>query len=580
MDPAENLTIDSDNVRTVLVADDDSVNRMILEGMLVDSGYKVILAKNGQEAIQQYYDHSPHAVLMDIIMPVMDGFEATLTIKKLAADSHVPVIFLTAVTDEDELARCVTVGGDDFLIKPYSRTILLAKLEAQIRASTLYSTIKEQRDEIDLHNEFMLREQKVAKKIFSKVVHQGCLDLSIFKYELSPLSVFNGDLLLAARTPSGGINVLLGDATGHGLPAAIGAVPVSDIFYDMTATGASIADIVQEVNLKLKNILPPEFFFCASVLNISNDFRLLSIWHGGLPDVLIYSQDEKRVTRTIKSGNFPLGVVSNKRLKTDLEVVELKKGDRILVYSDGIIEARNLSYEMFGTERLLSCLEQMESPERVFETIIGRVRDFRGSQTQSDDLTLVEINADPDLVPPVQEIETKLPALSNPDQWNIALKLEPRDMRATNPVSLLTRFANQVEGLIRHKENLYIILSELYNNALDHGVLGLNSDIKTEQDGFSKYLALRQERLNKLETGTIFLKVEHRLDGSDGELIVYVKDSGQGFDYQAGKTPGDNHYAGRGLALVDSLCTSLSFFGNGNEVTAVYRWKRHGIETE
>ena len=218
--------------KIALVVDDDAVNRMILEGMLTDSGYEVVLAENGQQAIKQYLDHQPNVILMDIMMPVLNGYEATVKIRELAGESFVPIIFLTAVTEEDELARCVRVGGDDFLTKPYSRIILMAKVEALTRMSTLYSTIKKQRDEIDLHNEHMLREQKVAKKIFSKVVHEGCLDLPNIKYMLSPLSVFNGDLLLAARTPSGGMNILLGDATGHGLPAAIGAVPISDIFYD------------------------------------------------------------------------------------------------------------------------------------------------------------------------------------------------------------------------------------------------------------------------------------------------------------------------------------------------------------
>ena len=193
--------------RLALVVDDDAVNRMILEGMLSDSGYDVILAENGQEAVQQYLDHRPNVILMDIMMPVLNGYEATARIKELAGDWFVPIIFLTAVTEEDELAKCVKVGGDDFLTKPYSRVILMAKAEAMTRMSLLYTTIKKQHDEIDLHNDRMLREQKVAKKIFSKVVHEGCLDLPNIKYMLSPLSIFNGDLLLAARTSSGGMNL-------------------------------------------------------------------------------------------------------------------------------------------------------------------------------------------------------------------------------------------------------------------------------------------------------------------------------------------------------------------------------------
>ena len=78
--------------KTALVVDDDAVNRMILEGMLVDSGYEVTLAENGQEAIQQYVNCQPDVVLLDILMPVMDGYQAATRIKELAGEDFVPII--------------------------------------------------------------------------------------------------------------------------------------------------------------------------------------------------------------------------------------------------------------------------------------------------------------------------------------------------------------------------------------------------------------------------------------------------------------------------------------------------------
>src|SRR5690606_40932182 len=84
------------------------------------------------------------------------------------------------------------------------------------------------------HNEHLLREQHVAKAVFDKVAHSGCLDAPNIRYMQSPYALFNGDLLLAAYKPSGGMHVMLGDFTGHGLPAAIGAMPLAELFYGMT----------------------------------------------------------------------------------------------------------------------------------------------------------------------------------------------------------------------------------------------------------------------------------------------------------------------------------------------------------
>jgi len=565
------------STQMALVVDDDAVNRLILEGMLSDSGYEVITAKNGQEAIKQYVDHQPDVILMDIMMPVLDGYQATQQIKALAGERFVPIIFLTAVTDEDELARCVKVGGDDFLTKPYSKIIIMAKVEALTRMSDLYATTKRQRDEIDIYNEQLLVEQKVAKKIYSRVVHEGCLDTPNLKYILSPLSVFNGDLLLAAHTPSGGLNILLGDATGHGLPAAIGAVPVSDLFYELTENGATVDEIVLEINSKLKNILPPEFFFCACVCNFSKDYRLFTMWHGGLPDVLIYSGKKKKLKHTVRSNNFPLGVVNNDRLKTDVHIFDLNKGDRVYLYSDGITEAKNQAREEFGEERLLRCFEKGNSADGLFESILETINEFRGDEEQSDDLTLLEINADPSLLSnEIFDNSASTATLPYPSNWNMNMMLTKRDFIETNPVSILTKFTTQVDGLMQHRENIFIVLSELYNNALDHGVLGLDSKLKSEPDGFLTYLNLRQERLAALEGGYISISLEHKMDVNQGELVINIADSGSGFDHQKQVLSMNKSKAraGRGVSLASSLCKELVYLGNGNKVRATYQWKK------
>ena len=563
--------------KLVLIVDDDAVNRMILEGMLEAGGYAVVTAADGQQAIQQYIEHQPQVILMDIIMPVLDGFQATIRIKELAGDSFVPIIFLTAVSSEEELAKCVRMGGDDFLTKPYSKVILMAKVEALVRMSQLYATIRQQRDEIDIHNSQMLAEQKVAKKIFSKVVHEGCLHTPNIKYLLSPLSIFNGDLLLAARTPSGGLNILLGDATGHGLPAAIGAVPVSDLFYELTDNGATVDEIVLAINAKLKNILPPEFFFCACVLNLSNDSRLLTLWHGGLPDVLIYSGKNRKLRYAVRSTNFPLGVVSNRQLKTRLHVFDLEAGDRVYLYSDGIIEARNMQNEQFSSERLQTCFERGKTGEQMFDHILQSVKDFCAEQVQSDDLTLLELTANAELIEHTEEQGSlKIESLPYPETWSISMTLSQEDFLHANPVSILTRFASQVEGLNAHRENIFVLLSELYNNALDHGVLELDSTIKSGPDGFIKYLELRQQRLLALDAAEITINVENRILPDSGELHISVIDSGRGFDYtQTNKQLALNQsFSGRGLPLLRTLCRELKYLGKGNHVTAIYEWKR------
>ena len=129
----EILPIESDGPIKVLLVDDDRINRVLLNAILKREGYTVLEANDGQEAVDIFDNEKPDLVLMDVMMPVMDGYEATKLIKSRGVDRFVPVIFLTAVTDEKALAKCVECGGDDFLVKPYNRVILKAKIDAMLR---------------------------------------------------------------------------------------------------------------------------------------------------------------------------------------------------------------------------------------------------------------------------------------------------------------------------------------------------------------------------------------------------------------------------------------------------------------
>ena len=272
------------NFLTVLIADDNAADRLLLSTIVSRQGHRVLTAANGLEALALFEQERPQLVLMDALMPVMDGFEAARRIRRQAGEELVPIIFLTSLSETEALVQSLEAGGDDFLSKPYNRVILEAKIRAMGRLHHLQREVLAQRDLIARHNEHLLNEQRVAKAVFDKVAHSGCLNAPNIRYLQSPFALFNGDLLLAAYKPSGGMHVLLGDFTGHGLPAAIGAMPLAEVFYGMTAKGYPIADILREMNAKLKRILPVGVFCCASMLNLSFQRGLLDVWNGGLPD--------------------------------------------------------------------------------------------------------------------------------------------------------------------------------------------------------------------------------------------------------------------------------------------------------
>ena len=128
---------------TVLIAEDSAADRLLLSGIVRRQGHAVLLAANGAEAVELYRQACPHLVLMDALMPVMDGFDAARQIKQLAGETLVPIIFLTSLSEDEGLARCLEAGGDDFLAKPYNQVVLAAKIKAMDRLRRLQATVLE-----------------------------------------------------------------------------------------------------------------------------------------------------------------------------------------------------------------------------------------------------------------------------------------------------------------------------------------------------------------------------------------------------------------------------------------------------
>jgi serine phosphatase RsbU (regulator of sigma subunit) len=557
----------------VLIADDTDTDRMILEAIVKKEGHAVVSARDGLEAVEKFTTHQPDIILLDALMPNLDGFGAAKQIKELAGESLVPIIFLTSLTDTESLVKCLEAGGDDFLQKPYNRVILQAKIKSFNRMREMHSTMLVQRDQIAKHNEHLIQEQNVAKQVFDNIAHSGCLDASNVKHYLSPMAVFNGDVLVAALRPSGSMMVLLGDFTGHGLPAAIGAMPLASTFYGMCQKGFALTDILREINQKLKSILPVGVFCCAAFLEFNFRQGTVTAWNGGLPDCFIQRKKTNSVER-VKSTHLPLGVLSNIQFKVNCQHFELDLGDRIYMWSDGIHEARNIQGEMFGEDRLYAEFFRAKSSDQIFDGIINSVQQFIGEEEADDDLSLVEVT----MVPPDQVQSASMPTFNanGPGlmEWSLGFEVKPSTMRFFDPLPLLLNIITEVPGLRSHSGSLYTILAELYSNAMEHGVLQLDSKLKENPEGFAKYYALRTQRLENLKEGFVHFKFTHDTREWGGRLVISIQDSGEGFPFAKNinnqhKTDG---YCGRGIPLIRTMCESLDYLGNGNEVRVVYHW--------
>ncbi|QXI37071.1 SpoIIE family protein phosphatase [Pseudomonas xantholysinigenes] len=556
---------------TVLVAEDGAADRLLLAQIVRRQGHEVLTAENGEQAVALFAERRPQLVLLDALMPVMDGFEAARRIKALAGEALVPIIFLTSLNEEEALVRCLEAGGDDFMAKPYSAVILAAKIRAMDRLRRLQATVLEQRDQITQHHHHLLNEQRVAKAVFDKVAHAGCLKASNIRYLQSPYALFNGDLLLAAFTPSGDMHVLLGDFTGHGLPAAVGAMPLAEVFYGMTAKGYGLVETLREMNAKLKRILPVDMFCCALLLNLSFQRGTVEVWNGGMPDGYRLSA-EGEVLAVLPSRHLPLGILAAEQFDDATEVLPLAAGERLFLLSDGVVDTGDAQDCLFGVQRLRQVLAGNRQPDRLFDEVMQALEHFGGRPR--DDISLCDIRMlapDQVVVPAVIYSDS---GRSSPLDWSMRFELRGESLRRFNPVPYLVQLLQEIHGLRPISGRLHSVLSELYSNALEHGVLGLNSRLKRDAQGFAEYYRQRAERLAGQVEGFVIIDLRVEPQGAGGRLLVEVRDSGAGFDVAqvlAGR-PVAHGFSGRGVNLVQRLGRRARWLEGGCVAQVDFEW--------
>jgi len=372
--------------RLLLLVDDDSENVQVVHSILKDR-YKICVATNGAKALElAKVGPLPDLILLDVMMPQMDGYEVCGCLKADERTKDTPVIFLTGKTEVANEARGFEVGAVDYIHKPFSPPIVTARVQTHIMLHDARETVARQLLSIN-------SEQEMARQIQLSILPQETPHLQGLEIEARylPMSSVAGDFYDFLVIDDKHVGVLIADVSGHGLPSAL----IASMLQTQLAAQAPNASNPPQVLSGLNKALYGKFcshYVTAAYLYIDIDKGTATYAGAAHPPMLLWQSKTGRTIECLENG-LMLGPFSDARYSAI--TFSLEDGDRIALITDGIIEATDSSEKQFGMERLRQIVDSTHSlpANRFADAVLDGLADWsEDTSGQSDDITLVTID--------------------------------------------------------------------------------------------------------------------------------------------------------------------------------------------
>jgi sigma-B regulation protein RsbU (phosphoserine phosphatase) len=390
---------------SILVVDDTAANLQVLAGMLKDRGYKVRPVPSGKLALLAARRDPPDLILLDINMPEMNGFEVCGHLKADDQLKGIPVIFISALTEQLDKVKAFAIGGVDYLTKPFQMEELHARVETHLKLRHLQVELEETNSRLERVNGRMSRDLEAAAKIQKTFL--PCTATTVpgtqFAWCYRPCDELAGDGLNIVSLGDGKVAFYILDVSGHGVSAALLSVTLSrllsppsdpssilsrdrDVFDRLDITPP--AEVVDRLNRLFPYDTATEQFatLIYGVLDIATgDFRHISAGH---PGPLHLPANGAPVI--LESPSFPIGLADEPYGE---RCVHLEAGDRLYLYSDGFPDAMNPSGEQFGQARLLAAIERgrTEPLREGIAALLEELARWQGGERPQDDISILAV---------------------------------------------------------------------------------------------------------------------------------------------------------------------------------------------
>jgi sigma-B regulation protein RsbU (phosphoserine phosphatase) len=372
----------------VLIVDDIRTNVDILVAAL-DGEFKLSVALDGQQALDAVRRNPPDLVLLDIVMPGLDGYEVCRRLRAAEATRELPIMFLSSLEDAKDKAHGFEVGGNDYLTKPFEVLEVRARVRSLLKAKA-YADAVRAAAERDLRIAREIQTGLLPADIEAQVAGTG-LDVHAV---LEPAQQVGGDLFEVRRLHDGRLLVAVGDVSGKGIPAALFMAVTMTILRAMARQGCTPEQILRQLNDELLEQNPRGMFVTLQVMVFDPAARRVTCASAGHHGAVRLSPGGPPRIAFTSSGRV-LGLMPADGAGSETEAFE--PGDTFVLFTDGVSEAFDRNGDLFGDDRLLAHLADRsgQSARETTEGVADAVHRFAAGAKQSDDITVLAVRCRP-----------------------------------------------------------------------------------------------------------------------------------------------------------------------------------------
>jgi len=373
----------------ILIVDDTPANLRLLSQMLAERGYRVRAVTNGPRALASVQASPPALILLDIRMPEMNGYQVCEHLKGDAQTRDIPVIFLSALDATEDKVRAFTVGGVDYITKPFQIEEVLARVETHLSLRRLQRHLQEA-------NRKMERELSLAGDVQASFLPRQLPEIPGWQLAvtLKPARETSGDFYDVHPLPNGKLGIVIADVVDKGAAAALYMV-LSWILIRTCAAEhpAQPERVLSATNRRVLTETAAKKFVTVFYGVLDPATGQLIYCNAGHQPPLLFRGGGRDVQELTNTG-VPLGIFHDETWSQ--RVVQIDRGDVLVLCTDGVTEAQDVQQAFFGEERLLESarLSLGRSAQGIQEAIVADIAAFVGSEPQLDDITLAVLLRD------------------------------------------------------------------------------------------------------------------------------------------------------------------------------------------